>query len=140
MDVSKAMLALCCLAVSVCLILSITALCGLRNTIAENEVIQQEAVILVDQLNSCLENIEEVEKDNASLPTIGNASDEKKENLFYIREVNDRIGVYTGDGYLIRLLERSVQTLPKADRDALSNGICVSSWQEVTRILQDYDA
>ena len=137
MDMSKILFILCCCALAVCLVLSITALTGLRNAVAESGLIHKEAVGLVDRLNVHLEDLQGEDAEDA-LPTVGDASDAEHDNGYVIRACNGKIAVLTSNGYPVRTVDVLVLALPPADREALQQGIRVDSLQEVDAVLQDY--
>ena len=136
MDTSKILLLLCCFVLIVCLTLSISTLVVLRNAIDENNSVQNDAMELVSELDGCVNDLNAVIQEN-SIPVSGTTAD-SKDILFWIRESEGKIAIYTADHYLIKVLDISVETLPPADREALSNGIGISSWQEALKLLQDY--
>ncbi|MBE6601194.1 MAG: hypothetical protein E7637_01650 [Ruminococcaceae bacterium] len=139
MDTSRLILILGCFALAVCLVLSITTLSSLRNAIAENESAQVEAAILISNLHGYWESVNDAVMTDESLPTNGTPTDTQEEkNTFLIRESNGTIGVFSSDGYLLRLTDVKVKTLPSQARQALAEGIVAHSWTEVDLILQDY--
>lgn len=141
MDISKLLAVLCCFVLIVCLTLSITTLVVLRNAVAENGALQNEAEALVAELNGCVDVLNQSIAQDNSVPTVNDtAQADVLSDAFCIREVNGKIGVYTSDGYLIRLLEVNVDTLPQKDREALKKGIVINSWRELIAIIQDYTA
>ena len=137
MDISRIISVMCVFLLAVCLILSISALTVLRNTVDESTQACLEVQAFLNSMNEELKATEppsaETEESN-SVPT-----DVLYEN-FCMREVNGKIAVYTADGYLIRILDISVETLPEADQAALRQGICVSSWKEILALMQDFGA
>ena len=135
MDVSRILIAICGFALSVCLFFSIGALSSLRRAIAQGHAAQEEAEDLIDRLDDRLEELESIPTDIEPLP---NEEEEKKH--FMVATVNRMIGVYNSQGELLRIVDVSIDTLPKAERERLQEGISASSWQEVEALLQDYDA
>lgn len=141
MDTSKIFTVICSFVLVVCLVLSITTLVVLRNAVEENDVLQQNAQTLVNTLDDCVNALNETSAKESSVPTsAGTEETDVLYDAFCVREVNGKIGIYTSDGYLIRLLDVQVETLPEADREALSKGICVNSWRELISMIQDYTA
>ena len=128
---------MCVFLLAVCLILSISTLTVLQNAVDESNRACKEAQSFLetmgDQLKETEPPVEDAEVDN-SIPT------DVLYEQFCMREVNGRIAIYTVDGYLIRLLDVSVKTLPEADQAALREGICVSSWKEILALMQDFGA
>ena len=137
MDISRIISVMCVFLLAVCLILSISALTVLRNTVDESTKACLEVQAFLDSMDEELKVTDppsaETEESN-SVPV-----DVLYEN-FCMREANGKIAVYTSDGYLIRLLDVSVETLPEADQTALRQGICVSSWKEILALMQDFGA
>ena len=132
MDTAKILIILCCFILIVCLTFCISTLTVLRNTIDESRAVQTEAAGLVDEMESLLLDYRE-----NSIPVLGDTSDT---DHFVLRELDGRIGIYTIDGYLLHVLNVSVDTLPQADREALTAGIPLSSWKELISWIQDYTA
>lgn len=60
-------------------------------------------------------------------------------DVFCVRETRGKIGIFTSEGYLVRMLDVDVSTLPEADRSALASGIAVTSWDELIALIQDYE-
>lgn len=58
---------------------------------------------------------------------------------YMLAEHNGQIGVFDGEGELIRTLDVFVMTLPEADREALSDGIPAASWQELCELIECYE-
>lgn len=137
MDISRIISVMCVFLLAVCLIFSISTLTVLRNAVDESNRACREAQDFLekmgDQLKEIESPVEDAEVDN-SIPT------DVLYEQFCMREVNGRIAIYTVDGYLIRLLDVSVKTLPEADQAALREGICVSSWKEILALMQDFGA
>ena len=57
---------------------------------------------------------------------------------YILRETEGKIGIYTPNNTLIKILDISVLSLPLADRQMLSEGISISTEQDLLNILQDY--
>ncbi len=136
MDISRIISVMCVFLLAVCLILSITALTVLRNTVDESTRACMEVQGFLESLEENQSVNEEppeteVEVDN-SIPV------DVLSDRFCMREINGKIAIYTSDGYLVRLLDISVETLPHADQQALQQGIEVSSWKEILALIQDF--
>ncbi len=136
MDISRIISVMCVFLLAVCLILSITALTVLRNAVDESTQACMEVQCFLESLEEDQSVKEEsseteVEVDN-SIPV------DVLSNHFCMREINGKIAIYTSDGYLVRLLDISVETLPHADQQALQQGIEVSSWKEILALIQDF--
>ena len=139
MDSSKILLIICAFVLIVCLTLCITTLSVLRHAVAENGTVQQTAATLIEELESCVEKLNgSLEKDDSVEVSVGKDQDGGASDGFRLCEVNGKIGVYTSDGHLIKLLDIAVSTLPSAAREALAQGITFQSWQELASLIQDY--
>ena len=55
-----------------------------------------------------------------------------------LRVENGKIGIFTPDGYFIRLLDVDIRTLPESDLAALKDGIIVTSRAELLERIQDF--
>ena len=135
MDISRIISVMCVFLLAVCLILSITALTVLRNAVDESTQACMEVQCFLESLEDQQINEEppqtDIEVDN-SIPV------DVLSNHFCMREINGKIAIYTSDGYLVRLLDICVETLPHADQQALQQGIEVSSWKEILALIQDF--
>ncbi len=141
MDFNKVMLSICAFILIVCLTLCITTLSVLRNAVAENGIIQKSASSLVDELNSCMDEMEELlEKNNSVEVSVNSKPNESEKELYLLRDAGGLITVFTKDGYLIKNTEIHTSTLPAADREALAKGIEAESWERVLELLSDYGA
>lgn len=142
MDASKIFTVLCAFLLVICLVLSITALVVMRNAVSESETWQEKAAVLVGNLDSLISDTTEAD---GSVSTSTDTEDEPSTeadvlyNRFCLRETEGKIGVYTEDGYLIRLMDVSVRTLPQSEQSALADGISVNSWRELIERMQDYE-
>ncbi len=143
MDTAKIWTILCAFLLLICLTLSITSVVVLRNALAENEAWQTRTRALTEDLAACLAHLEE-DPDSIPVdtPTGDGGSDVDADvlyNRFCLRETGGKIGIYNDEGYLVRLLDTDVQTLPAAEREALQNGFCVNSWEELLEWIQNYE-
>lgn len=140
MDVSKVFALLCAFLLVICLSLSITTVALLHNTARQGEEWQSRADAVIETLenfsNENTEDTPEAETDVESSPSVD--ADILYQRLC-MREVGGKIGIYSEDGYLIRMLDVEVQTLSKKDREELSKGIYVNSWRELVSLIQDYE-
>ena len=140
MDISKLFAVIGCFLLIVCLTLSITTLVVLRNAIAENGEMQENAAGLINRLSGSISQFDqavsasqnEIGDDDADLPTNATPS------LIYLREYNGKIAVYTVDGRMLDCLDVSVSLLPKKDREALASGIAVDSLEALLELIEDY--
>lgn len=141
MDISKIFTALCGLMLAVCLTLSITALTVLRTAVKENDAAQQKTAQLADDLRDCVDALQQKKDDSSeSLPTSTVPKDDDRSPVsFVLRDAGGVIGVYTHDGYLVRLTEIQVTHLPEQDRQQLQDGILAESWKDALDRLQDYE-
>lgn len=57
---------------------------------------------------------------------------------YTVRELDGRIGIYGEDGTLLRTVNVSVATLPRADREQLAAGITLTSRQELEALILDF--
>ena len=141
MDASKILMILCCFVLTVCLTLCISTLVVLRNAIAENGTVQNDAKELVSELDGCVAELNEtITKNDSISASVNTDQNDGITGGFLIRESNGMVGVYSVDGTLLRLLDISVNSLPAADREALAKGIKVNSWRELIALMQDYAA
>lgn len=141
MDASKILLVICAFALIVCLTLCITTLSVLRNAVAENGTLQSDANALVGELTSCVEQLNEyIDTSDSIEVSVGTDTKGTTDGGFCMRDTNGTVGIYTSDGYLVKLLDVSVSTLPPAAREALAKGITVGSWEELISLIQDYTA
>lgn len=78
----------------------------------------------------------EIEDLRNSVMTSG--KNEEKVERFVLRESNGMIGVFSADGKLLETINVIIKTLPAKDRQMLSEGITVSSREELFSLIQDY--
>lgn len=56
-----------------------------------------------------------------------------------MRTCDEKIGIYTPEGYLIRFLDTDLRTLPKSDLATLEKGILISSRAELISRIEDFE-
>lgn len=147
----KIFTAVCGMILSVCLVFSITALTSLRNAISETDSVRKRTEALLEQLRETESNVaravqaipqnppkEPEQEKEAEIPQDDAVSVDILYQPFEIREKDGKIAVFSEDGYLLRTLNVPVSTLPAADRDALANGIRVTSWRELQALIEDF--
>ena len=91
-------------------------------------------------LVSCLGAALPAPPTESASPTVAEPHDTQKadESLYILQERNGCIGVYTPDGTLVQEVDIPLLSLPPADRRMLSQGIPLSSEEDLWAILQDY--
>ncbi len=60
------------------------------------------------------------------------------EEIYNVREYNDRIGIFYQDGTLKEIIEVYIKSLPEADRHLLREGIEVVGKKQLNSIIEDY--
>ena len=138
MDVTRILNFGCALLLMVCLIFSVVSITKMQTAVAENAAMQEEARALLQTLDGELSKLKQ-ENDSASIPT-ATPNETTPTQSYRIQSVGEKIGVYTADGTLVRLIDINPATLPRADREALENGISVDSWERALSYLADYTA
>ncbi|MBQ8433047.1 MAG: hypothetical protein IJX28_09215 [Clostridia bacterium] len=143
MDFSKLFAILASFLLVICLTLALTTLTVLRNTVEEAKQTKEEAVEAMSRLDQAMDQLEEtVTAGNFQSP--GELPSDKNEEpisptvSFCIREANEKIAILNSEGHLIYLLEISPALLPREDREALQEGISISSWAELFSWIQSY--
>lgn len=84
--------------------------------------------------DSKLERVVASKNNSEELPVV-NITEDKK--IYEVKEYNGKIGVFENEA-LIYTLDVYVFTLPKNDRQLLSNGIKAENKEELYRILEEY--
>lgn len=137
MNWTRLILILCVFLLCACLAFAITALTALRNAVAETGQVRREAQSMLDGVEDILRTTK------ASGTDSGSGGDAQQVGVLYdqfcIRESGGQVAVFTASGELVRLTGISVAALPKADREALRDGIRLTSWKEVLALLEDLE-
>ncbi len=137
---SKILNILCAFLLTVCLCISVTTLCALRNALDENQQLQEKAEQLLNELDQSvlvMNAIAEVPAEEPELPKAPLTAEAQKQTVYKICSVGQSIGVYTAEGKLIKLVDVNPKTLPTDMQRLLQEGITLSSWEELTSLLQD---
>lgn len=140
MDMIKFLAVISSFILMVCLVLALTSLVSLRHAVAESTAAQAEAQSVVDGLNDYLEQLRAEEDPSEPTLPAGASPESPLGDKLLVREINGYVGVYSSDGYMIRLLDVRVDSLPKREREALAVGIEVASWEALEALLLDYTA
>lgn len=136
MNWTRVILILCVFLLCACLVFAVTALTALRNAVSEIARVREEVGETAPPSGETETAASETETETAEpSQQVGVLYDR-----FCVREVGGRVAVYTASGELIRLTDVAVAALPKADRDALRDGISLQSWREVLSLLEDLGA
>lgn len=139
MDITKLFTILCAFLLIVCLTLSITCLVVMRNAVDETSAWQGRAEVLVAELGGCVAAMKET--DTQDIPVIAPNEEEKEETKprYCLRLAKDTLAIYDADGYLIKQLKVPASLLPAKEREKLLAGVWVTSWEELERLVQDYE-
>ncbi|MBQ9131204.1 MAG: hypothetical protein IJX62_01860 [Clostridia bacterium] len=134
-----------CSTVSVllCLFMTVVSLFFLQDLTEDSRLQRENLQLLVQEFESFAKDQNTSTNTDGSISTSTGAAGttaESESTSFCIKAVNGKIGIYTADGYLVRLLDLDVATLPQRERQALEKGISMNSWQELLALLQDYGA
>lgn len=139
MDTTRVFSILCALLLLITLTLSITTLVVLRNAVSESQAALQAAGGLIEELDVAVGVLKEesifVSTEEEEPSTEADVLYQK----FCMKETNGRIGVYSEEGFLIRIIDANVELLPERERNALREGITVNSWRELAALIQDYE-
>lgn len=141
MDATKIFTVLCAFLLIICLTLSITSLVVMRHAVSESEAWLDRAEIMVGKFDTA--ESEPTEKSDTTAPVTDTDPPDAGVDVLYhrfcLREVNGKIGVYTEEGYLVRMLDVAIKTLSERDQAALAGGIWVNSWRELIERIEDYE-
>ena len=146
MDRSKWFLVFCALIMTASLFFSTASVVLLLNMDREMEECEEEFEETIESVNADVKSVKQTLASIISQIEKFQAEDKNEANteagiLFdrlCIRESDGKIGIFTEDGFLIRTIDVSVNTLPDADREALSQGITVNSWRELIDLIEDF--
>lgn len=137
---SKFFSVLCVFLLTVCLCISVTTLCALRNAPNENELLRQRTEELLEELDRSVLAMDAITEDAVQVLANQNQdsmTEEKNPTVYRLRSTGENIGVYTADGNLIKLLDVHPKTLPTEIQRMLAEGISLSSWDELVEMIQD---
>ncbi len=137
MDMGKIFALLCALLLAVCLVLAVTTLTVLRNAVAENKAMQEEAAILMNVLSGSVDKLEdsiEVSIQKPQEPT--DTTDQK--DIYIVKSINGRICVCNEEGTVIYCTDLSLALLPDSDRELLEKGIRVEGLEGLVQLMNDY--
>lgn len=140
MFVSKILNILCAFLLMVCLCISVTTLCSLRNALDEHQQLRENAEQLLRELDQSVLVMNAIADPPAEEPNVPQEplTDETQEHTVYrIRSVGQSIGVYAEDGTLLRVLDVNPKTLPMDIQQILHEGMTISSREELLGFLQD---
>ena len=91
------------------------------------------------------ERITEIHTELVYVPVSGNAGERESQTVddtdiptWTVREYEGRIGVFSDDGTLCRVVDVYVKTLPETDRRLLGEGIRITGEEKLRAILEDY--
>ncbi len=76
--------------------------------------------------------------ENADISNIVAVEVKDSEPIYFLRELDGRIGIFSEDNVLIETLDVSVMTLPKTDRESLREGIAVRGTENLNSLKEDY--
>lgn len=137
---SKILNILCAFLLVVCLCISVTTLCALRNALDENQQLQETAKQLLRELDQSvlvMNAIAETPDEEPNEPKEPGTLETQQRTVYKLQTVGQRIGVYTAEGELLKLVDVEPKTLPTDIQQLLQDGIALSSFEELTSILQD---
>ena len=146
MDKTKWLLVVCSLIMAASLFFSAASVVLLLKMEREMEEYEEEFEQTLKSINADVKSAKQtlasiLTKVEAFQSTDQNDANTETGVLFErlcIREADGKIGVFTEDGFLIRTIDVIIQTLPEADREALSQGITVNSWRELISLIEDF--
>ena len=58
--------------------------------------------------------------------------------FWYVREYEEKIGIFSHEGVLLEVLDVYTHTLPKADQSMLREGITVYTREDLYSLIEDY--
>lgn len=147
MNIWKILIALCGMTLALTVLFAVSTRAALKETISEADRARENAESVLAKLRRESEKADSIpaqatpmEPSDSSAGQTGQTPAPKpSEQGFFLQTYNGRIGVFTGEGYLMRTLDVDIRTLPSADRAALENGIRVGSWKELVSRIEDFE-
>ena len=110
----------------------------------ECDVIRRDNIALNNKIQKLKKQVNQIEEHFCKKDLLDEDWHESKEEMqrkytHTLKEYNGIIGVYDGEGSLIREVDITVDSLPDADRQDLLIGIRVYSSDELERILDEFN-
>ena len=115
MDTAKLLTGICAFLLFICIVFCTTALVSLRNAVDESKALQEQAQNLADEMNGCLDQLEEPLQALASGDADTTVNATVEQNMFCLRQSDGLLCVYTADDVLVKCLDVNVMTLPKEE-------------------------
>ncbi len=137
MDVSKILLAVSALLLAVCLVLSISTLTSLRHAVAENKEVQLHTALTVESLGAYVEVLNQSSEKEPSVEVSADADPVPTKGGFTLRLCDEKLCIFTADGYLVKTIDLSPETLPPSVRESLAKGISAEDWQSLLKLIED---
>ena len=137
---SKYLNILCVFLLTIGICISLASLFALQDVLDENQSLQQKTELLLDELDQSLLRMEVIAEDAVEAlasQSPSESDEERKPTIYRLRSTGQNIGVYTADGNLIKLLDVNPKTLPLDIQNQLDEELGLSSWDELTRMIQD---
>lgn len=138
MDFSKLTALISAFVLIVCLVLAMTTLVVLRNAVAENEQVQNEAKTLIDDLGASVDKLESTSRESFKDETGKDIPTNVNTERFTLREYEGSIAIYDETGTMLHWLSVNLSLLPQSERNALAEGIEIEGRSSLISCLQDY--
>ena len=91
---------------------------------------------ITDRVNELLSDSERLSESVAKLAE----TQEDGEEIFVLREHEEKIGVFDTSGVLVDVIDVRVSSLPETDRELLRYGIYAFSRGELISLIEDYSS
>ncbi len=126
-----------CIYVTIMLIVCALAVHALRKTIPTDDMMGDDTDTEIAPITEIvyIPIISEGVSDTTSQTEI---ESETEKTEYTVKSYEGKIGIFTDNGTLVRVIDVYIKTLPKADRNLLEKGFIVTNESELRSVIEDY--
>ena len=126
-----------CIYVTVMLVICALTVRVLKKAIPSNDIPNEDTETKAPAVTEIV-YIPIISEDFSESTTETESQTETQKTEYLVKNYEGKIGIFTENGTLVRIIDVYIKTLPKADQRLLEKGFSVTDESELRAILQDY--